>query len=593
MKVSYENSARRIGRLRTAIEHCRGLLQPYRDERRSSVKQYVGPHYLAAEGQELPINLIKLYANIVVKHLVAQTPRVLIANANTKLKQTALAMQDWANLRLQKMHVEETLRRCTLDALFAIGICKVALCDPAEADTDYRKTAGEAFLADIDLDDWVHDMGARRLDEACFLGHRFRIPLEFARESKLYDKSVRDDLTSTARHLLNEQGDARIQTLSVGSAYDPDEYEEHVELWEIFLRKERLIITLAVDGPEKPLRVQKWVGPACGPYHFLGFNDVPGNAMPSPPVHDLIDLHMLVNRIYRKLGRQSDRQKKIGIVGPGGEKDGKDVTQTSDGEIIRQDNPQAVTEIELGGINAQNLTFGIHCRDAFSHQAGNLDLMGGLSPQSPTLGQDQMLQQNASVQIADMQGRTVTFTRSVLTGLGWYFWTNPFEDYSVRRTVPGIDDIEVYATLKAQDRAEPFEELDFDIDPYSMGNDTPSSRLNALNQLMMQVLLPAGQILAQQGITIDFEAYLKKVGQYANMPDLNEIVRFAGLQLEQGVDPGQQAGPGYQPAQTTRRYERVNRPGGTRFGKDNALMQTLLGAGVQESEMGAAIKPGY
>lgn len=40
-----------------------------------------------------------------------------------------------------------------------------------------------------------------------------------------------------------------------------------------------------------------------------------------------------------------------------------------------------------------------------------------------------------------------------------------------------------------------------------------------------------------------------------------------------------------QPLQTTRRYERVSRPGATRRGAEAALTQTLLGGGAQESEM--------
>jgi hypothetical protein len=590
---TWENAEKRVARLRTAHAHSRRLLQPFRDTRLKAVKQYATRHYADKEQEPVPVNLIKLYANIVVRHLVPQTPRAMIAARPMKLKQAAAGMESHTNRRLQKMRIDEAFRRCTLDALFCLGIGKVALADPAEADIDNRKTAGEAFFETIDLDDWVHDMGAKIMDKACFQAHRYRMPLEFAKDFPLFTKNVRENLTASTRTLINEDGDDRIDSLSMDSAF-ADEYEDHVELWEIFLRKERLIITLAADdcGPSgMPLRVQEWIGPGCGPYHFLAFNDVPGNSMPSAPLHDLIDLHMGINGVYRKLGRQADRQKKIGLVGPGQGKDGKLQVESNDGDMLSVDNPDGAREIELGGINQQNLAFGIHMRDVFSYQAGNLDLLGGLSPQSSTLGQDKMLQENASVMIRDMQGREVAFTRGVLTALGWYWWTNPFDTYHVRHTLPGFDDMEVWSELTPEQRAEPFEELDFDIDPFSLQDDSPSSRLQLLNQLMMQVLLPAAQVLEAQGITVDFEAYLKLVGKFGNMPNLNEIVRFAGLIGPEGVEPGRDEGAGYSPAQTTRRYERVNRPGGTRFGKDNAMMQTLLGAGTQESEMGAVLKP--
>ena len=53
---------------------------------------------------------------------------------------------------------------------------------------------------------------------------------------------------------------------------------------------------------------------------------------------------------------------------------------------------------------------------------------------------------------------------------------------------------------------------------------------------------------------------------------------------------GQGDGPGKPPV-TTRRYERINRPGATRQGKDAAMISTLLGARVQPKETAGAMRP--
>ena len=45
----------------------------------------------------------------------------------------------------------------------------------------------------------------------------------------------------------------------------------------------------------KPLRVVDWTGPPRGPYAVLGFNHVPSNIMPLPPVAIWQDLHDLAN----------------------------------------------------------------------------------------------------------------------------------------------------------------------------------------------------------------------------------------------------------------------------------------------------------
>lgn len=60
-----------------------------------------------------------------------------------------------------------------------------------------------------------------------------------------------------------------------------------------------------------------------------------------------------------------------------------------------------------------------------SYIAGNLDVLGGLSAQSDTLGQDRILNQSANQRINDMQSRVYSFTTKVIEALGWYVWNDP------------------------------------------------------------------------------------------------------------------------------------------------------------------------
>jgi len=71
------------------------------------------------------------------------------------------------------------------------------------------------------------------------------------------------------------------------------------------------------------------------------------------------------------------------------------------------------------------------------------------------------------------------------------------------------------------------------------------------------------------------------------MPELEELIIFNGEPMaDRGEGPVQPVPerPRQSP-QTTRTYERINRPGGTRPGSDAAMIQTLLGGRPQNAEL--------
>ena len=88
-----------------------------------------------------------------------------------------------------------------------------------------------------------------------------------------------------------------------------------VDLWEIFLPRHQLLVTL-MDHPDSrstsvegfdPFQEQsgfasnRGSGRPWGRITSLGFGEVPGNAMPKAPIQDLIDLHEAVNRMLQEV----------------------------------------------------------------------------------------------------------------------------------------------------------------------------------------------------------------------------------------------------------------------------------------------------
>ena len=580
-------------RLVESMRRSRLMLRYPREQRLRAVEQYAGAHWSEEGVQEtVPLNLLALYVAIVGRGLIAKNPRVMLSTFQKANKPTITAMNTWVNQELEEMHIARIFQRAIVDALFCVGCLKVSLTTPAEsAHSAWGLKAGHPSISVVDLDDFVYDLHARDWSEVSFIGHRYRVPLDAVRDDSSYS-SERKNLTPSVDPLFNPEGDQRISVLGrtmYGS--NTEEYEEMVDLWEVYEPRHRRIVTLSCNpdaGPQGgtsygrgsdvvPLRVQPWVGPATGPYHMLGFHVVPGNIMPKAPIQDLIDLHMLANNIYRKLSRQADRQKQILAVRGSATEDAARVQNANDGDIVRVDNPDNLKVMDFGGPNQVNMQLLLDAVNRFSTMAGNMELMGGLSPQSKTATQDKMLNENASGTMASMQDTTVTYVSSVIKSLCWYYHHDPIQVQRSTFSIPSMPAISVERAITPQQRLKvPWKDLQIKVDPYSMQHQTPQGRLQALDQLVQKTVMPMMQILQPQGITLDANAYLKKWGEYADDPDVAEILTITDPPAQEPGGGGGGPAPGM-PAETTRNYVRENMPGRTQQGDMLNSMNALKG----------------
>jgi len=576
-----------VPRLCRAMQRSRKELEYPCSMRAQLVRLFAGPRWSEEVSQDKRefVNLIALYVSIVGRSLIAKNPRVMLSTFDRALKPMVSAMQTWANQQIKRMKLANTLQRVVTDALFSVGICKVSLTTPAEAATaSWGQGAGLPHAGLIDLDDWGYDSNARSFEECGFLFHRYRVPLDAVRDSDLYSKD-RKNLTPTDRRRHNETGGDRTSALGTSGYGDVEEWQDMVDLWEVYLPRHRTVLTLASDdgglpdGDQDPLREQAWVGPEAGPYHLLALGIVPGNALPKGPLQDLVDLHEAANRTFRKAVRMVDRVKENTFVQGGALEDGSRVMECDDGDVLRVDRPEAVQTRVTGGQALQPVfVMATQFRDLFSYFAGNLEMMGGLSPQSKTATQDRLLNENASRTVTDLQARTVDFTSEVVEALCWYWYNDPFLVQRSRHSLPGLPNVEIArAVTPAMRQRGRFEDLEIQVDPYSLQHSTPQERMQALNQVVQQIVIPMMQLLMQQGIAFDIHAWLRKIGQYMDMPDLAEIVTIQEPPAPATAGgPGGGGGPGM-PAQTERRYVRESLPGRTRQGDDRNLVNAMLG----------------
>lgn len=553
--------------LTEAIDWSQRQLVTPRKERVEIIKQYVGSHYAdGGTGKNVPVNFLKLATDIYVRQLAARAPRVLVTAKRIDLKSIAANLELAINEIPKEINLSDTLRRFVTEALFSMGILKIGLHTVGEVlGHDY----GESFVDVVTLDDFFLDMAAKRFDQIQFCGNDYWPLYDDVMKSKSFDTMDDDQEIKPDEHtVLGEAGEERAEGVSANES--AQEFKKRLLLRDVWLPKEKLLLTYAVTT-KRLLRTIEWKGPKAGPYVILGFSTVPGNLLPLAPASTWRDLHELANALFRKLAKQADAQKTVQGF-PGGDEEGVDAFKKArDGEGIKW-GAGAPELLKAGGIDQSSLVFSLQVKELISYFGGNLDSLGGLSRQAETLGQDRLLSEAAGAQMRDMANKTVDAIREVFRSLAWYEWHDPVKRRTLEKKLPGTD-LSILVDWNNKARKGKFNVFDLDIDVFSLQDNSPGLRLQKLGMLMQQYVLPLMPAITEQSGQLDAQEILRIAGKYADLPELADIVTFV-----ESTEPSGAGGKPPMPANTTRTYEHVGKPGMTDQGKDRAI-QTALAAG--------------
>jgi hypothetical protein len=566
-------------RLKGAIRKARRDLETFRELRLMLLGDYVGKYYGDRKFKDrIPANFIELFVNIYRRQLASQAPACTITTKLRPFRATAFELQLALNKLLKDIDFGQTLEMLAIDALLNVGIVKVGVSAYATVEVEgFLHDVNQPFADWVNLDDFVVDMDAERYERIGFVGDRIRVPLDLIQQSRRF---AGVDWKPGRKLRYSETGEERASFLSRSTGEYEEESEDYVEYWELWLPRTNQIVCFEADeeGLPKgePIEIKEWEGPERGPYRLLPFVPVPSNLMPASAVGNVYDLHEAANIIYRKIMRQAQRQKKVAGVRSGRPDDGNQVLKAEDGQMVKLDDPRNVTELSLGGFDERNMAFFIHAQRLFSYFSGNLDLLGGLSPQSETLGQDRLLAASSSRRLSDMQETMVRFVTGVCEDLLWWMWNDPLTEMSLVKEVPGTK-VSIPFTWSQERRRGNLADYELRIEPYSLIQKSPAQKLNEILALFQQVIAPLLGPLQASGVFFDFQAFIKTVVSLADLPELDGLFVYLGESAGQTIQPSAPPGTNPKPAMTTRRYERVNRPGATREGADEAMMATMLG----------------
>lgn len=556
-----------MARLCRAMKSASTSLASFRRNRTRDIRDYVGANY-GENGSERRMlnNGLSLYVQVMSQALVGQNPRFMLSTPSRRAKPTVSAEQEWVNEQVEKIGLGSIMRECVVDSLFCLGITKVALSTPADsAVSGWHLSSGEPFAANIDLDDFTYDIHARRFEEASFIAHRFRMPLDIAREWKEFDSKQRKELHASDDPEFTSEGDERTAWLSRNEEGLDEEFEEMVDLWEVWLPRHKLILTMEHEGLttgdathryDEPLRVQKWVGPDKGPYHFLASGPpVPDNAMPKALIQDIRDMNSLINNVWRKIEDDARNFKVVTAIQGVADADGKRTVEANHGEAIRVDNPEGIKEIIFRGVNPVMMNFVLSASQVWNKQAGNIELQAGTAPQSRTASQDKMLNENAGAMMAGIQGKVTKHVASVGEALIWYYHHHPELQMESEYVRPGLpQEFAITRRVEPKERIQiPWKDLKIKVDPYSLPFSSPSEKLAILNSIVQQTL-PMLPLLQQQGASFDIQFYLQKIAEYTAQSDIPQLFRLTEPPPQEATSPEEM--PHMLQGNTTRTYER-------------------------------------
>lgn len=589
-----------LGRLCQAASRSYLDMKPFREERVKGIRALAGERYSTnAAGKKVYVNLISLYVNIISRNLIAKNPRVMLNTDDRASLPVVDAMQTWANEEIERMNLSDTIKRVVIDALFAVGICKIGLATPSDAMTmAWNLKAGHPFVMSVDLDDFVYDMNARNFDEVAFIGHKYRAVKRSIEDSDLYDKRVRKNLATSEFSRYNNFGDEKAQSISRTNTYGSEgDFEDMVDLWEIYVPRHRCVYTFTDDqfsgpaadqaaGETIPLRKQKWIGPDSGPYHILSFQTIPGNSFPKGPVQDLLNLDEAANNVLRKLVRQSHDLKQLTLFRSGDDGDAERIRKAQDNSLVPiTGDPKNFVPMVTGGPNQGLFVIMREFISRFMEQGGNLATVGGLAPQAGTLGQEQLLASQSNGQVAGMQDATTTFVSKSIESLNWYWWHDPQRVMSSKYEVEGVPEVWIKRQVHPWDHSDPSALKrsgpmpKIKVDPYSMRHTTPQQRADDIIKFVTRIYAPLAQSFEKQGVALDLNEVLAIVGKYWDMPELKRIFATQDSQSapeEQG-EPQQ---PGM-PPETTRNYVRRSL-GGNSAQAQGASLDNALQGGMKE-----------
>lgn len=473
-------------------------------------------------GREHLINLIDRGVGTIVPFLVEGDPKVMVETLVGNYKPWAYTTQLALNFFIGQMELADTvLIPAAINSMFGAAITRTfSEYDRKVTLDDEIIMAGRPTVKVIHDTDYIGDPIARDRGDFAFEGDVYKLPTEYAKE--LFSKHA--DLIMPDCKLIGDYSPKKIS--------DPNfnrnkwSLRDQTTFIDIYLFDENRTVTIMPEGhTAKILRSVEEDGPKESPYDYLGYKYFPGHPVPIPPAWFWHDADVSMNTVGKTGREQAEAQKNLILTEAPNKKLGEQVTNAKNMDVLQVKDAAGIKQISMGGMNPENANWMAFVESVFDKSGGTEPIMRGAGTGSPTLGQDQMLHQNASRIINNMGTRFHRFQTSILRKLAWRIWTDPTVYIPLIHEVPGVGMLP--KVFSQADKVGEFYDFVFKIVPYSTQRMSPEVKYQRMMQFASQWVLPTMPMAEQQGAEFDIPEATKRMAAYLGFDDFNQLYRTA------------------------------------------------------------------
>lgn len=521
----YDGAKSFPARLQKLVKAWQKLNEPMLEKRQQLIKLMASGYYDIKNNRSHTLNLIDRGVSTIVPFLVEGNPRVLVESRVKNYRPWAFTTQLALNYFIDILNLaENVLIPAAINSMFGAAITRTDFYyDRLISLEDEEIRVGSPYVELIDDSNYIGDPAAKRRCDFTFEGDKYTLPTSYAKDffagKDKWGNQIADYITADAS--LEENISPRY-LVSQGLDRNKLKLRDYSTFIDIYLRDSNTIVTIMPEGRKaKILRERDWDGPDGGPYDYLGYKFMPESATPIPPAWSWHDIDITVNTLVDKMRELAENQKDVIAYNAEAADDMKELRKAQNMGTVEVANVDAIKTLSFNGIkDSSNWDWVTFMLTEQTKQGANPDVLAGRGAQAPTLGQEQLIYNNATRIINNMYSRYQDFTTGILKKFAWAFWTDPMQWIPVIKEIPGVGPMP--AVFSNSRQVGKFYDFTFKVVPYSTQRMSPELQYQKVMQFMSAWVLPTMQLSQAQGAQLDIPTVTKILADYAGIENFNQ-----------------------------------------------------------------------
>lgn len=523
--------------------------------------KFQGPGRLQMEADSfIPYNFYYEWISLVRPQIAFQNPRVRVRSKKPDVnKLEAIAMEFALNRWIRDTHYIRTIERATTHAAFNFGVTMTTLEDYGGDYDDPRSRPRKTVL---DPAQFGMDSICRSWEESRIFFHRCVEDkadlLRRAQSEKGWDiEAIKKMPTSSdVGEVGRPKADVDRGEVQYWSAWVPGNEDDDSETHGKILT---LGTNVGDDGQRKAKFLREaydYYGPRWGPYTLWDFYFVPRSGWPMGPLQAQEGLTRYVNAQAKVNLRRAKDRKDLLAYDDVDQKNAELLLSAPDGSGVGLNlggSAAKMEQLKFGGVNEDELMYeqwlvALHERGS-GIGAAQLGQKTGQTATHDAIGASGL-----ATRIGFLEQKVYDAVKRDITTVAYFYWKTD----SVVETMPAEfheelakQGIQVPPGAQVQwkgDQKTPFDDLEFEIEPYSMQR-TDEANQQALALQLFQLLTQTAPMIAQAP-WMPWQEMFNRLGKAMNFGELGDKIDYQmaqqiGLMLLQAqVEPQQTEGSG-------------------------------------------------